>query len=170
MPGRRSSVRWWRRGEAAGNIDTRAEGPFLFLEYKCRTIGAEWESVTERVLLYHTPCHYGGSRPWFICPGVKGGVPCGRRVARLYAAGKYFFCRHCYNLAYESQNEPKRDRLLSKAQNIRRRLGGSADMTEPFPPRPKGMHQKTYLRLRYKAEQAERRSDTMLGEWFQFRK
>jgi hypothetical protein len=37
---------------------------------------------------------------------------------------------------------------LRRAQKIgEQRLGGSANMTEPFPEKPKGMHLKTYMRL-----------------------
>jgi hypothetical protein len=34
-------------------------------------------------------------------------VGCGRRVGKLYLppGGKYFGCRHCYNLTYTSSNE-----------------------------------------------------------------
>ena len=164
-PGRWSSIGWSRGGEPAGSIGIRAEEGLLVLDYKWHGRDNDWETVTESVLLSWTPCNYGGQRPWFICPGVINGFPCRRRVARLYAAGKYFLCRHCYNLVYESQREALRFRLLYKAQGIRRRLGGSADMGEPFPWKPKGMHWKTYERLRRKAEHAELRSDGMLGEW-----
>jgi hypothetical protein len=44
-------------------------------------------------------CNYGGQRAWFVCPGG-----CGRRAAILYY-GNTPACRHCYHLAYESQQE-----------------------------------------------------------------
>ncbi|HUU19733.1 MAG TPA: hypothetical protein VMW72_21460 [Sedimentisphaerales bacterium] len=61
-----------------------------------------------KVQLTTTPCNFGGVRYWFICPLSRNGVYCGRRVAKLYKApgGGYFGCRHCYNLSYESRNEP----------------------------------------------------------------
>lgn len=54
-----------------------------------------------------TPCTYGGVRYWFICPLVIGNRYCGRRVGKLFLVGKYFGCRHCYNLSYKSRNESK---------------------------------------------------------------
>ncbi len=63
-------------------------------------------------------------------------------------------CRKCGGLSYESQNEPRHFRALTKAQKIRVRLGGSANMTEPFPSRPHYVHQRTYLRLRDRYEAA----------------
>jgi len=160
-----SYMTWSRDNEAICTINTRMEGPYLVLGYRRRLRNGDWQGSEERVLLSYTSCNYGGRRPWFICPGVKNSVPCQRRVAKLYAAGSYLLCRHCYNLAYDSQREALRHRLLYKAQGIRRRLGGSVDMGEPFPWKPKGMHWKTYERLRRKAEHAELRSDGMLGEW-----
>jgi hypothetical protein len=55
------------------------------------------EQIQYCILFTYTPCNYGGYRPWFLCPH------CGRRVGKLYLGGKYFLCRHCYNLAYRSQ-------------------------------------------------------------------
>ena len=60
-----------------------------------------------KIGLTTTPCHFGGVRYWFICPLSRNGVPCGRRVGTLFlsSGGKYFGCRHCYDLSYESRNE-----------------------------------------------------------------
>ncbi len=47
-----------------------------------------------------TPCAFGGSRPWFLCPGEG----CGRRVAILYGPTFPLLCRLCRDLAYASQS------------------------------------------------------------------
>lgn len=151
--GRRSSVRWMRGERETGNIGLRAESGQLVLVYRSRLYGEEWEDVEEPVRLTWTPCNYGGQRPWFVCPGAN----CGRRVGVIYGRGKYFLCRHCYDLAYESQRGVPRHRLLTKVQNIRQQLGGSRNVFEPFPMKPKGMHQSTYNKLRWRALSAESR-------------
>jgi hypothetical protein len=86
-------------------------------------------------------------------------------VAILYGPGKYFLCRHCYDLRYESQREDKKDRALRRAQKIRVRLGGTANMLEPFPERLKGMHQSTYMRLFWGYDEAYREQLAGMREW-----
>ena len=44
---------------------------------------------------------------------------------------------------------------MRRAQKIRMRLGGSVNMMEPFPERPKGMHLDTYIRLFWEHHEAE---------------
>ena len=78
------------------------------------------------------PCRFGGTRPYFMCPGVVNGVTCGRRVAKLLASGRYFLCRHCYRLAYDSQSESAWGRALRRANKIRMRLGGDPGVAAPF--------------------------------------
>ena len=95
-----------------------------------------------------TACHLGGQRPWFVCSVYCNGRYCGRRAAVLYGAGELFACRRCYGLAYVSQQEAPMHRGVYRAQKIRMRLGGSANLCEPFPEKPKRMHRRTYLRLR----------------------
>ncbi len=115
--------------------------------------------MAESVRIVSVPCRFGGSRPYFICPGVVNGVACERRVAKLYGPGRYFLCRHCYRLAHASQSEGEWDRGLRKANKIRMRLGGDPGMAAPFPPRPKGLWRRTYARLCEQAFEAEMRTD-----------
>ncbi len=108
-----------------------------------------------------TVCNIGGERPWFVCPRATFR----RRVAILYGRGKYFLCRHCYDLSYQSQRKDKKDRALRRAQKIRQRLGGSANMLEPLPERPKGMHHDTYMSLWQEHHEAEMEHLIGVKEW-----
>ena len=109
------------------------------------------------------PCRFRGARPYFVCPGVVNGITCGRRVAKLYGAGTYFLCRHCYRLAYTSQREDRYDRALRRANNIRMRLGGEPGTASVFPARPKGMHRETYERLQSRVLNAEMLAEERLA-------
>jgi hypothetical protein len=61
-------------------------------------------------------------------------------------------------LAYASQQEASRNRGLGKAQKVQMRLGGSPDMSKAFPDKPRGMHWRTYERLRFAHDIAKARS------------
>jgi hypothetical protein len=165
-PWRWFSLRWSRAGRETGSIRIAVEGSDrperVLLLYRHRIgPGDKWEDVHEPVSLDWTNCYFGGERPWFICPGAG----CGRRVAFLYRLGKYFLCRHCYDLVYESQRESEMHRALRRAQAIRERLGGSANLMEPFPEKPKGMHWKTYERLWWEHHEAEMEQFAGMREW-----
>ena len=60
---------------------------------------------------------------------------------------KSFLCWHSDDLSYQRRWDNKMYQALHPAEKIRERLGGSANMTEPFQERLKGMHWKTYERL-----------------------
>jgi hypothetical protein len=111
--------------------------------------GQRWgDAVTGDVEMDWTFLPSGGKRPWFLCPS------CDRRCGVLYSIRSRIICRKCEGLSYESQNEQRHFRALRKAQKIRIRLGGSGNMTKPFPGRPRYMHRQTYQRLRHQYEAA----------------
>lgn len=132
---------WKIAGKSAANIKIQVEGNRFILLYRHRGNGRAEESMR----ITWTACNYGGKRPYFLCPS------CDSRVAILYLIGRYFLCRRCHNLTYSSQNESEVDRLFRKVRKIRRRLGASMDLTQPILWKPKGMHQRTFDRLRHQA-------------------
>ena len=142
-PGQMFPVSWNRAGVPCGSISVRTESDAVVLIFRSQHPGeTEWKSTEQRVPILWTACHFGGRRP------CSNGQFCGRRVAVLYGAGDLFACRHCYGLAYASQQESPQSRFIRRSRKIRMRLGGSPDLLQPFPKRPPGMHQGTYKRLR----------------------
>lgn len=48
------------------------------------------------IQIKYSKCNFGGSRPWFVCPG------CGNRKGTLFCpnAGSQYLCRDCHGLRY----------------------------------------------------------------------
>lgn len=150
---------WTRNGRKVASTTFRVGEDVLILTYMDRPHGGEWEEVKETIQIVRNPCRYGGTRPYLICPGVVNGIICGRRVIKLYAAGKFYLCRCCYRLKYSSQYESSWDRAMAHANKIRKRLGGEWGMESLLPPRPKGMWHRTYDRLCNEVYLAEAKGD-----------
>ena len=121
--------------------------------------GTQLQIRNQLIHIGRTPCRFGGHRLWFVCV-------CGRHVSALYSPnGRPWACRHCYRLTYATRQAIPRDRQLLRAQRIRHRLGGSRNMLEPFPPRPKGMHRRTYERLRRVHDFADEKAMMGWAQW-----
>jgi hypothetical protein len=149
QPGQVFSYGWEVGGRPAGTIRVRTLPGRVLLEYVVqRSSQAPPIRMEQQVRLVWTQCHYGGERPWFLCTGHSPDQYCRRRVAKLYGGEGLFTCRHCWGLAYRSQRQSPEVRALNKAKETRVRLGGTEDLDSPFPPKPKGMHWRTYERLR----------------------
>jgi hypothetical protein len=134
------------------DVDERATR--IQLEY---TIAEDWSrnwtgDESHPVELDYTECHFGSVRPWFWCPNQK----CRRRVRKLYfpRGGRYWLCRECYDLQYQSSRKSGND--FETAELRYRRAFQKADAENrrphpnnpPFSPkRPKGMHHDTYTGL-----------------------
>lgn len=143
IPGLVFGWQWSIRGKEVASIQIRTEVKCVILNYRIRSNSGEWRPMEYPVYLEWTGLHYGGRRPWFLCP--KEG--CGRRVAILFG-GSIFACRHCHKLAYECQRETNDDRAMRRADHIRRRLGWRPGIANPTGWKPKGMHWRTFERLR----------------------
>lgn len=87
---------------------------YFRLVYSIKSSG---DDVDYRIPLETTRPHYGGLRWWFLCPLSRDGKYCGRRVSKLHLppGGKYYGCRHCYDLTYQScQDSHKYDRMFAE--------------------------------------------------------
>jgi len=117
----------------------------IVLSYTIRRGQSAAVDVRDTVLFEETPCTLGGTRPWFRCPG------CDRRVRALYLppGRDHFRCRHCHCLAYGSQQVAPDERHAIQIDKLQRRLKCDWPWRGPWspPPKPKGMHWRTYERL-----------------------
>ena len=103
-------VRTGEKVAAAGYSVSTLDGepPTIRLDYTWTRWGEDQgEHMEYPVGLTTTPLPWGGVRWWFVCPLVRNGVPCGRRVGKLYLppGARYFGCRHCHGLTYMSCQE-----------------------------------------------------------------
>jgi len=138
-PGNSFAWQWTVNDQPVAGLSIRAGYNEMTLSYRKKSTG---EVVEQRVQVETTPCRFGGARSWFTCPR------CGKRAAVIYASGRYFACRKCSDLAYATQKEGIGDRASTKADKIRKRLGWPVGIANPAGGKPKGMHWKTYDRLR----------------------
>jgi len=107
--------------------------------------------ASQRIAVVWTQCNFGGWRPWFKCGRCSG------RVGKLYnGGGASLTCRRCLDLWYSSQRRGAKSRRYLQALKLRLRLNGIANLREPIPERPKGMHRHTYQRLCRRLENLER--------------
>jgi hypothetical protein len=141
VPGQSLNWCWWHptTGKEMASIGlVIGDGEVTFI-YRIGT-GDQAKDVRQRVRLLTTPCNYGRSRPWFMCPY------CHRRAALLYV-GQEVACRRCNRMAYKVQNEGKHDREVRRLNAIRARLGWEPGFLNGKGWKPKGMHWRTYHRL-----------------------
>jgi hypothetical protein len=116
------------------------------------------EDFKHKVEIVTTAANFGGVRFWVICPIT------GKRSTTLYfskAHQNQFVSRHALGLKYQSQSEDWGHRLITKKNKIRKKLGG-----EDWYIKPKGMHQKTYDRLRKEYDKVEEGLDQYMLQTF----
>src|SRR4030095_12888048 len=87
---------WTRDGERVASINVESQPQSVPLKYRSHSYGEDGSDVEQRIAIAWTPCRFGGDRPWFVCSVSSSGVYCGRRLIKLYGAGRLFACPHCY--------------------------------------------------------------------------
>ncbi len=159
FPGSSITSSWSVGGQVHSSIGAVALADRLTLQYKYRG-----EPVEQDIMFTWTRCHFGGQRIWLVCPF------CSRRCAVVYSYGKYFACRICGNIAYSTQNESCRERLFTKADKLRKKIGARAGAANPLPIfKPLNMHSTTWMRIRWQIELLENSGfadlDRMMTLW-----
>lgn len=141
----------WSNGAA---IDVETTPEMVTLTYRYKDGGGEWRDVRQPVTVTRTPCHYGGSRPWFVCPRCHG------RVAILYL-WNVPACRKCARLVYPSQADDAMGRSWRRTRKLEKLLSdGSGEWNYR---RPKGMRRATFERLREAYWREEQLRDELLA-------
>ncbi len=149
-PNYQGVINWTRGDRPAGEVGYTCFEDRLILNYRYSENGGDWESVQQVIWFNSTPCNYGGTRKWFLCPG------CQKRVAILCGGGKLFLCRSCYQLPYASQNSNEFDYLIEKKHELGRRIFEHYEYGEGWG-KKKGMHWKKYQKLYDKYLELERK-------------
>jgi len=140
VPGNSFMWQWLVNDRPFASISIRVEfNQGMVLSWRIKSTG---QVVEQPVQKQTSPCHLGGHRHWFTCPG------CSKRVAVLYAPGLYFACRQCGGLGYATQKQGLAERAATKAGKLRKRLGWEPGILNMDGGKPKGMHWKTYHQLK----------------------
>ena len=148
-------------GNHVSQVGLEVREHFILLTYAWTSIAGGprvGRVVNSGIPFASTACNYGGARRWLRCPRCK------RRASVIYYQSRLIACRRCNRLAYPSQNRSAGDRSRCRVQSLRLRLGGSANLSEPFPPKPRWMHWSTYDYLRGRAELDANRWHAHLGD------
>lgn len=131
-PGLAGTLTWSRRDEVVASVGYVIAGSpggglavrLLYTWTPRIPPGAAPQEVSLDVRLEPGAVPRGRSRWWGRCPLAAGGVPCGRRIGKLYLppGSMYFGCRHCHRLTYHSRqgHDPRVTRLLRDPEALLR--------------------------------------------------
>lgn len=123
----------------------------------------EKSNMDFNVKLATSPCNLGGKRYWFVCPLTKNGKYCGRRVGVIYSISKWFGCRHCGEIAYQSQFEGGKFRVGITEPDVEKAY--EEVKREYYNGKPTRKYRR-YLRLRDKMDDSWIRMANRFGNLF----
>jgi hypothetical protein len=146
-------ISWGENTNIRAQIENDGEDDHVDALRFTYTTRPDTDDATEysyRVPLDYTEPHFGGVRPWFVCPS------CGTRRGKLYLPPRQevFACRECYELVYTSSRSSGGE--IDRARQRYKKAFAKADAENRaphpnnapfFPDRPKGMHHDTFEEL-----------------------
>jgi hypothetical protein len=103
----RGSIAWTNDS----TISLSYQRPHLHLSYT-----KNGEPMKQAIRVDTAPCHFGGVRHYFTCPG------CQNRRYKLRLGGNGFYCRQCYRLPYYSQECGDLDGLIHQKHKVEAKL------------------------------------------------
>jgi len=136
------TLTWTLAGHAVAAVEIVLIGNLAKVSLYGYKAGQPIRIDESRIELHRTPCRYGGTRLWFVCPESR----CHRRVAILYWRD-YVACRRCHGLAYHSTRMTALDRTEATIEMIRARLGWVGGFLNGFGSKPRWMRWPTFHRL-----------------------
>ena len=142
---------WSTSSGQSASIVIHADDACLNLSFRAKPAGGQWQQIEQVIEIEWIECHFGGARPFFVCPGG-----CLRPVAKLYGAHELFMCRQCSGLTYQSQRENELDRAYRRMNKLRAKAGADPGLAASYPGRPKGRWRRTHSRLVEEAQAVER--------------
>lgn len=137
-----NSWSWSRGAESAGSIRYTVSSASIRLTYS-----VNGQDASQTISTTTTPCHYGGSRPWFSCP------VCHHRAAVLYLRSGRFACRSCQRVSYASQSGSESDRGHASYHRLHALIEAG---------KPKWQRWATFNRLEDRFERADERVSMLL--------
>jgi len=141
---------WKRNGERTGSVSFLVAEDRVTFQYSTKDSDGNSTGVDKAIRITTTDSNYGGKRKWFLCG-------CGKRVGRIFFYGQHVACRHCFNLAYPTQNGDEIDRAWARIHRLEARLKDDHY-------RPKGMHWKTFRIIKEKLLNEHYQKDLAFAE------
>ncbi len=140
--GGRNTWTWSRGDERAGSIT------FCVSEHAINLIySINGKDASQRIGRVSTPCHYGGSRPWFCCPA------CQSKSALLYLRAGRFACRRCQRVSYSTQSGTSHDRLCRLYYRLAEKIERG---------KPKWQRRSTFIKLEDRFEKVSEQFEASL--------
>lgn len=114
----------------------------------------------QTVTILRKPCHFGGTRPYFICPKCLA-----KRTALYLGKTGHFACRVCHRYGYRAQRLSAHQRHENRALILKKKLA-AADQACHSIKRPKGMWTKNFEKVKYQISRHEISSGELFIQYF----